>query len=95
MVKLKNGSSVDESSVQKVMVILRTLDEVMLFELFQLCRDPECPLLVGAEKVLQRTRLVDKKRTLSENLRNIVLSAVETKGLNIWLTDPVLSGQSI
>jgi hypothetical protein len=96
MVKLKNGSSVDESFVCKTMTTLKSfgseIREVILFELFHLCRDPECELLLGAEKVLQEACLVDENGAVTDDLRNIILSAVKTEGLNVWLMDPIEQG---
>lgn len=90
--RLKNGSEEPELIVQVTMDSVSRLmetDPIAFYELVMKCRRQDHELFGNTGEVLQSLALIqDAQGTVSDSIRNVVLSAVEGNGLNMTLVSP-------
>ena len=90
-VLLKNGSEEADGMVHATMVVLRGLirnDPLAMFELVEVCKDPEYVLTPHAKTALTVAAMIGDGGVRG-SIRNIVLSAVSGEGFDAVLGSPI------
>lgn len=97
MVRLKNGSEVPKATVITTMINLGNLRNSMpgilaLYDLTELCKNPDYDVSFTKDTLLSLALVSQKsteKITVHDDVKNILLSAVEGEGMNIDLCSPI------
>lgn len=92
-IQLRNGSHESAKFVDKIMESLRTLfneDGAVLCELVWKCESSRHYLFSPASAKLKKLGLIDERERVAKSVRNVVLSAVRRKGIDIWLDSPIM-----
>lgn len=96
---LKNGAEEASPLVVLTMMSLKSLmdrgEAMALYELVELCKDPDHTPFGVTGETLQVLSLVSKTESgwwVHNSIRNIVLSAVSGEGLDLCLVSPVAEG---
>ena len=90
-VPLKNGSNEPNATVVTTMLLLEELarcQPILLYELFQVCRDTDYKMFGGCGGDLARMKLLQSNHKPHETVQNIVLSALVPAGFDFKLQDP-------
>ncbi len=98
--KLKNGTEVPTATLAEVMPKLSGLLNYRagyLYELVQLCRNPDYFTLPAFEAYMEMLKLAEgqKRVVVSADVRNIVLAAVSCEGMNLTLGSPLPEKEDI
>lgn len=96
--KLKNGAEVPTALLAEVLPKLSGLLNYRagyLYELTQLCRNPDYFTLPAFEAYMGLLGLIDEKKQVPADVRNIVLAAVSCEGMNLTLGSPLPEKEEI
>lgn len=96
LVNLRSGSRVARDLAEATLTALRDLahkDLLAFYEFVRVCRDPQhrLPTDDGTADILVHYKLVDlegDQHVVNEDLRSIVLSAVEGDGMRMRIVEP-------
>jgi len=91
MKKLKNGSKLDFALVTRIMERLMLLKKnypIQFNELVKCCRGQRCQLLAGTTFAIKKMALVETGNVISDDVKNIVLSAVEGDEMEMTFKSP-------
>jgi hypothetical protein len=88
-VKLKNGTEEGKVAVSAIMLSIKLLRPIDVYELVMKCRDRKHQIWEPSKKPLQDLTLVAADGSIHETIRNIVLSAVEGDGFDMTIGSPV------
>jgi len=96
-VKLRNGTVVSEAAMVTTMMNLRALKEennIAFYEFVQKCKNPQHSIFGGTstEKIISEAGLMSEGK-ISEDIRNVALSAIEGEALDIHLVNPCEQAQ--
>ncbi len=100
VVTLRNGSQASKEVVDSTMEKLRgvlnqTLGALTLADLEDLARSPDFKIYDGPKATLQKAGLINTDSSIDPDIRNIVLSAIEAKGIDTKLVSPIKEGQGV
>jgi hypothetical protein len=89
-VKLKNGTEEAKVAVSAIMLSIKSLSPIDVYELAMKCRDRKHQIWEPSRKPLQDLKLVAADgSSIHETIRNIVLSAIEGEGFDMTIGSPV------
>lgn len=95
VVKLRNGSEEFGPAVYTTVLVLKKLSQnapAYLFELVCKCRDQDYQFSGDAETRLKALAIVESDGSITNTVKNVVLSAVEGDGFKMKFVNPVLEG---
>ena len=91
LVKLKNGTEVNEMTVRVTMFSLESgkFNFMLLYELLEKCKNPHHKMFSNTQQIAEEMGLM-LEGTIHDDVKNIILSAVETLGpLSFAVNSPI------